>query len=190
MPSALLDGLTAFARLRNFIIEYYNKMFASDGSYIPSIIAQSIGGNNTILDTIIAPNAQERVQAAKDIIRSMDGFAITITFTDRMLFEYREKALLVAIYNRLNKIRNILQFCFVSDWSRNGRFHLHGTIKLKDFTKIQYIKNKLRPITGIVKAVLITNTNIWADYCVQQYTEEGKKDIKILADKALIIRRM
>jgi len=114
----------------------------------------------------------------EDIIErmSVNGRAITITFREDIIIKYKEKYLMIDLYNLLGKTRCVLKYILVADWSVSGRFHLHGTIQVTDITKITNIRRKLNRY-GMTKIGPINNTLIWADYCVKQYKKEGKHGV-------------
>lgn len=140
------------------------------------------GSGNNILDKITASG-----HSAKEVLDLMeimgrDGRAITITFDDYTLMKYTEKYLMVDIENIMKKTRCVLKYTLVADWSKVGRFHLHGVIIFTDITKIQGLRRKLAK-HGRTKVVVITDSVGWSEYCMKQYSDEGKKGVIIPEEK-------
>lgn len=101
--------------------------------------------------------------------------AVTISFRDEVLFKYNEHYMVNMVDKILKGTKNVLRYCMVVDYSKVGRFHMHGVILLHDILKSQYVKNKITKECGNVKFKNIDNAVKWSDYCVELYTKEGKK---------------
>lgn len=138
------------------------------------------GQNNKVLDVIMAP---KRI-ALCDCINTFDklgvnGMAVTITFTDRLLFTYTEDCLCQQVKKVIGHTRYIGEYMLIKDVSNTGRFHLHGVIQFKKLTAVMNLRRKLNKEFGVNKVKKIDNVSKWSHYCTDQYTEEGKHDVII-----------
>lgn len=159
--------------------------------------SNEVGGIVQTLDQTMPPVAlamvDTKVRKVEDVEKiieeiSAKGRALTITFTDDVIMKYKERYIMGEIYKVLNKTRCVLSFIMVADWSKVGRFHMHGAFCVTDITKITGLRRKLSKY-GFTKVVPITNSLRWANYCIKQYTQDGKDGIVIKQDNLLFIHK-
>lgn len=110
-------------------------------------------------------------------VKGLQPIAVSVSFTDDNLLKYNEFYLLNKLEKVLNGTKNVIQYCMVVDYSKVGRFHLHGILTLNDVLKSQYLKNKITKECGNVKFKPCDNVLGWAEYCLKMYTAEGKKGV-------------
>lgn len=151
------------------------------------------GHNNKTLDVIMAGqiDGTENVDKLQDKIEkyaSEGGRAYTITFTDILLNKYKDRYLMLQVEKMIKRTKNVLKYVFIKDLSATGRFHLHGVILAKRIEVYEIVRKKMSKNFGICKVKFVDNTQKWADYCGQQYTKEGKKDIVLKEDDLMYIK--
>lgn len=144
------------------------------------------------LDVIMGADLVEGYGAKTlQVIRDKIGklpHAITVTFTDDQLYRNTERYLCDEVNKVFKSVRHVQQYILISDISCTGRFHLHGAMSIYNIHAITTLRRKLSRF-GITKVKLIDNTVKWSNYCVEQYTEQGKKNIKIPIKAIKIIEK-
>lgn len=155
--------------------------------------------NNNTLDVIMPGNppiSQEKdvtsllteLEDKLEFLGSAGGFALTITFKDYILSKFKRDALIGFIREMLSRKKDIQGAILISDYSDTGRFHLHGVVRVKNLHTIENIRKQCYRDFGITKAKIIDNSVKWAEYCTQQYTDDGKDGVKISTNKLKYIR--
>jgi len=145
-----------------------------------------VARNNKLLDVIMS-DQDERDEVTKDL-QLDNSYAITLTFTDDYLFKYNEHYLMVDVRKTLSKLKNVVTFVLVNDYSKAGRFHLHGTIVFKSLVSITHVRRVLSKY-GITKVKPIDNIAKWAKYCTEQFSPDGKDGVKLDPILLRVVRR-
>jgi len=123
-----------------------------------------------------------------EILRiSNSGMAITITFRDVLLSTYKSQFIIQQLYKVFEGTRGINSYCLVSDYSKVGRLHMHGSLVAKDVHVLETLRKKLYRKFGICRVKPITDAPKWAAYCFEQYTDEGKEGVKIDPEEYLYV---
>lgn len=136
---------------------------------------ESLGGGSAVM----------ALSSLRDIMLDISSdlkllpIAVTISFRDEVLFKYNEHYMMNLVEKDLKSTKNVLRYCMIVDYSKVGRFHMHGVVLLQNVLKSQYLKNKLTKSCGNVKFKNIDNSVKWADYCVELYTKDGKKGMHV-----------
>lgn len=117
------------------------------------------------------------------------SFALTITFRDDIRFKYKELYLANAIKRLIDKTKGVIDYEFVSDWSKTDVFHMHGTIEVNKQSVITNVRRKLHNQFGMTKVKLIDNSERWVDYVLSQYSDTGKKGVKIDIKDIIVIHK-
>lgn len=148
-------------------------------------MVQHRGQNCNSLDAIMAPVASKtgKVQQQEHIesLGAKGARAYTVTFNDRMLNMYKEDYLEKEI-NRLTKMtKGVIDHEFISEYSKTGRFHMHGAVLTKDVKTLANLNRKYGKF-GICKCKVITNSVGWAKYCDKPAVEiEPITEVKLKA---------
>jgi len=124
------------------------------------------GQNNNSLDVIMPGEPKKRLYDEIERIGSKGGLAFTITFTDQILFKFREKYIESEVNKIIKKTKGVIDHCFISEYSATGRFHMHGTILFKEVKNSTNLRRKLSKF-GITKVKAIDNSPGWAAYCTK-----------------------
>lgn len=161
-------------------IEYLDK-----GVGTTPMVSPTVRHNDNSLDVIMAEKLNG-TQEYKLIADEIGGHALTITFKDSILFQYKETYLIAEVNKIFKKTKGIKRYCFINDYSNTGRFHLHGVIKVDDLSWILKLRRKLNKF-GITKVKLIDNLPKWNKYCIEQYTPQGKHNVIVSLKKLMII---
>lgn len=139
----------------------------------PSAAWQKVlaGANNcNSLDAIIAPAATlgGKVMLHKHLeeLGAKGARAYTVTFKDDFLNKYKEAYLEHEARMLTKRTRGVLDFEYVGEYSKTGRFHMHGAVLVKDVKVLANLNRKYSKY-GISKCKCITDTVGWADYCVK-----------------------
>lgn len=111
--------------------------------------------------------------------------AITITIRDNMLMKYKERYMIGLMGYIAERTRGVERYCFVNDYSETGRFHVHGGLSVKNVHVTEILRKKFVKTFGFVKVKIIDNVPKWAEYCVQQYSDDGKNGVVIDTDLIL-----
>lgn len=127
------------------------------------------GHKSNSLDAIMAPAKKEGKKAMENRIEAIaakGGTAFTVTFTDSYLNKYKDKYLENEIRQLTKKTKGVTDFEFVAEYSKVGRFHMHGVVLVKDVKVLANLRRKYGKF-GICKVKAINNTQGWAEYCVK-----------------------
>lgn len=157
-------------------ILYITMLIGEDLLGSASQVQEAVNNNNS-LDVIMSGQIKG-VQGVYDKMNSISGHAMTITFIDRLLFKYKVEFLVRELERIHKKTKGVLKYMYVSDISKNGRLHFHGTVEFQDVKYIVNLRRKLSKF-GITKCKVIDDVPGWCHYCVKQYTEKGKEGVKL-----------
>jgi len=136
-------------------------------------IIATAGQNNNSLDVIMPGEPTKRIYTAIEDIGAKGGLAFTITFTDQILFKFKEKYIESEINKMIRKTKGVIDHCFVSEFSATGRFHMHGAILFKEIKNVTNLRRKLSKF-GITKVKAIDNSPGWAAYCTKSMAQPVK----------------
>lgn len=129
-----------------------------------SVITPLEGDNNKLLDVIMP----EKTATAERIERlcARGGKAITVTFTDKWIFTYKDQALYNFVTQVFKKTRHISEFILVKEYSDTGRFHIHGAFYTDNIKAITNLRRKLS-VYGISRVKCVDDSIKWSQYCVK-----------------------
>lgn len=121
----------------------------------------------------------------------MRALEITITFKEHLLRMYKYEYLIILIRKYLLKHQVNCKAVLISDWSKTGRFHLHGIIEMRErkADKLKTIQNYLSRTFGRIMIRTVTYWDSYMDYIVGQYTPGHPKyrnDIPVFTKELII----
>lgn len=68
-----------------------------------------------------------------------------------------------------------VKYVFFRDWSKDGRYHLHGMIRFMDITKRTYVEKWISKNIGRIEIKYIQYNDSYARYMVGQYDKNHEK---------------
>jgi len=68
-----------------------------------------------------------------------------------------------------------VKYVFFRDWSKDGRYHLHGMIRFMDITKRTYVERWISKNIGRIEIKYIQYNESYAGYMVGQYDKNHEK---------------
>lgn len=152
-------------------------MFDLHGNYVlninkikvkkDNIVGMKTGHNDYSLDVIV-PGEKEQLRQR---LAAIGGHAFTVTFVDSYLNKYRESYLKRMVDSKVKKTRGVVDSLFVAEYSKAGRFHLHGCVLVKDIRVISNVRRKMCKY-GICKVKYIDDAQGWAAYCVKDIQDK------------------
>lgn len=101
------------------------------------------------------------------------GCECTITVKPSVI----NKMSLIAIENQIMGCLDFrkVNYIFIRDWSKDGRYHLHGMIKFKDITKRLYVERWITNNIGRIEIKYIQYPEAYSGYMVGQYDRNHEK---------------
>lgn len=146
-------------------------MFSKTGKYVKNInklpVEPRQGHNDKLLDVIMPGNREGVIQKVIQDVGAKGGRAFTVTFTDHFLNKYKESYLEFKVNKITARTKGVLEYCFASEYSDAGRFHLHGVVLCTDLPSLSNVRRKLARF-GIVKVKVIDDSVKWSIYCTKQ----------------------
>lgn len=135
------------------------------------------GGIGEVL-TPFRPNSEEALiewyNFTHKFVNKENALEITITFKDSTLRIYKDEYMFTQIMKYLKK-KPYLKCGLVADYSKTGRFHLHGIIEFQDITKVKTIKNYFSRTYGQIHINRISFYDSYVKYCIGQYDKDHEK---------------
>lgn len=139
----------------------------------PSTVWKTIPGDTSnSLDAIIARDryhSNEATLARMEELGAKGARAYTVTFRDEFLNKFKEAYLEHEIRMITKKTRGVIDFEYVGEYSKTGRFHMHGAVLVKDVKVLANLNRKYSKY-GICKCKYIDDSVGWADYCLKSRT--------------------
>lgn len=132
---------------------------------------KTAGHKSNSLDAIMARDGSDVLYARIEAIGAKGGRAFTVTFKDEYLNKYKETYLEQQIRTLTKKTKGVLDFEYVSEYSKTGRFHLHGCVLVQDIKVLASLRRKYSKF-GICKVKVVDNSVGWATYCLKDRVKE------------------
>lgn len=148
----------------------------------PSDDPEQPGAKCNSLDGILPPRppvTRTSMDIAKEQFEqaaSTGGLAYTITYSDTNLARYRETYLIQYTLEIIRKTKGYKLCSMIPEYSKTGRIHMHGVIKMGTMANHSTLQRKLRREFGMIKVKPIDNTVKWRDYCFKDKQSNSLKD--------------